>query len=138
MSIQNRAQIKLVQRIRRLRGQLDALERLVAAEDDCNGQLMLLAAIRGGINGLMGEILETHIRFHLTDGSQEQVGRRPDRPGPRLPEVDPEARRVLTQWYREVWRLNVKVLLNRLVRKRHHSRSSGFRCPLSSIGDPLC
>jgi DNA-binding FrmR family transcriptional regulator len=35
--------------------------------------LMLLAAVRGGINGLMGEVLEDHIRFHLTAESKEQI-----------------------------------------------------------------
>jgi hypothetical protein len=30
-------------------------------------------AVRGAVNGLMGELLENHIRFHLTDGSQEQI-----------------------------------------------------------------
>ena len=34
---------------------------------------MLLAAVRGGVNGLMGEVLEDHIRFHLTRGSKEQI-----------------------------------------------------------------
>jgi DNA-binding FrmR family transcriptional regulator len=34
---------------------------------------MLLAAVRGGVNGLMGEIMETHIRFHLVDGAKEQI-----------------------------------------------------------------
>jgi DNA-binding FrmR family transcriptional regulator len=34
---------------------------------------MLLAAVRGGVNALMGEVLETHIRFHLADGSKEQI-----------------------------------------------------------------
>jgi DNA-binding FrmR family transcriptional regulator len=34
---------------------------------------MLLAAVRGGVNSLMGEVLEDHIRFHLTDGSKEQI-----------------------------------------------------------------
>jgi DNA-binding FrmR family transcriptional regulator len=34
---------------------------------------MLLAAVRGGVNGLMGEVLETHIRFHLVNGGQEQI-----------------------------------------------------------------
>jgi DNA-binding FrmR family transcriptional regulator len=43
------------------------------ANEECGGQLMLLAAVRGGVNGLMGEILETHIRFHLTDGAKEQI-----------------------------------------------------------------
>ena len=68
-----RAKLKLRQRVRRLRGQLDAVERLVASSEDCSGQLMLLAAIRGGVNGLMAEVLETHIRFHLTDGAKEKI-----------------------------------------------------------------
>jgi len=29
--------------------------------------------VRGGVNSLMGEVLETHIRFHLTDGATERV-----------------------------------------------------------------
>ena len=65
--------LKLLQRIRKLRGQLDAVERALLAKDDCGDQLMLLAAVRGGVNSLMGEVLETHIRFHLTDGSQEKI-----------------------------------------------------------------
>ena len=73
MSIQEREKMKLIQRVRRLRGQLDAVERLVNADEDCGGQLMLLAAVRGGVNSLMGEVLETHIRFHLTDGAKEKI-----------------------------------------------------------------
>ena len=73
MSLQEREKVKLVQRVRRLRGQLDAVERLVGADEDCGGQLMLLAAVRGGVNSLMGEIMETHIRFHLVDGVKEQI-----------------------------------------------------------------
>jgi len=34
----------------------------VAADEEC-----------GGVNGLMGEVLETHIRFHLTDDAKEQI-----------------------------------------------------------------
>ena len=71
MSHQEREKIKLLQRLRKLRGQLDAVERSLAADEDCGGQL--LAAVRGGINGLMGEVLETHIRFHLVDGVKEQI-----------------------------------------------------------------
>jgi DNA-binding FrmR family transcriptional regulator len=69
----DREKVKLLQRLRKLRGQLDAVERSLNANEECGGQLMLLAAVRGGVNGLMGEILETHIRFHLTDGSKEQI-----------------------------------------------------------------
>ena len=73
MSLQEREKMKLLQRVRRLRGQLDAVERLVNSDGDCGDQLMLLAAVRGGVNGLMAEILETHIRFHLVDGAKEQI-----------------------------------------------------------------
>ena len=65
MSHQEREKLKLLQRVRKLRGQLDAVERSPAADEDCGGQLMLLAAVRGGINGLMAEVLEDHIRLHL-------------------------------------------------------------------------
>jgi DNA-binding FrmR family transcriptional regulator len=73
MTLHERDKLKVVQRVRRLRGQLDAVERLVTADEDCGGQLMLLAAVRGGINGLMGEVMETHIRFQLTDGAKERI-----------------------------------------------------------------
>ena len=73
MSHHERETIKMVQRVRKLRGQLDAIERSLAADSDCGDQLMLLAAVRGGVNALMGEVLETHIRFHLADGSKEQI-----------------------------------------------------------------
>ena len=48
MSMHDREKLKLLQRVRRLRGQLDAVERLVNTDEDCGGQLMLLAAVRGG------------------------------------------------------------------------------------------
>ena len=73
MTMHDREKLKLLQRVRRMRGQLDAVERLVNTDEDCGGQLMLLAAVRGGVNSLMGEIMETHIRFHLVDGAKEQI-----------------------------------------------------------------
>jgi DNA-binding FrmR family transcriptional regulator len=60
-----RDRTKLLNRIKRIRGQIDAVERTLAAEEDCTKVLMLLAAARGGINSLMGEVLEDHIRLHL-------------------------------------------------------------------------
>lgn len=57
---------KLLSRIRRMGGQVTAVERAVAAGDECADILMLLAAIRGGVNSLMAEILEDHIRLHIT------------------------------------------------------------------------
>ena len=73
MSHQERETIKLLQRVRKLRGQLDTVERSLTTDADCGDQLMLLAAVRGGVNSLMAEVLETHIRFHLVDGAKEQI-----------------------------------------------------------------
>ncbi len=56
---------KLVARIRRIRGQVESIERSLSGDDDCANVLMLLANVRGGINSLMAEVLEDHIRHHL-------------------------------------------------------------------------
>jgi DNA-binding FrmR family transcriptional regulator len=56
---------KLVSRIKRIRGQVDSIERSLTTGDDCADVLMLLANVRGGINSLMAEIMEDHIRLHL-------------------------------------------------------------------------
>ena len=73
MASQDREKVKLLQRVRKVRGQLDAVERTLNEDADCGDQLMLLAAVRGGVNALMAEVLETHIRFHLADGAKEQI-----------------------------------------------------------------
>jgi DNA-binding FrmR family transcriptional regulator len=62
----SREKQKLLSRIRRLSGQITAVERSVIGGDECADILMLLAAIRGGVNSLMAEILEDHIRLHIT------------------------------------------------------------------------
>ncbi len=56
---------KLLLRVRRLKGQINALEKLLEEEADCSKTLNLTVACRGAINGLMAEILEGHIRFHV-------------------------------------------------------------------------
>jgi len=56
-----------------LRGQFAAVERTLTSGDECADILMLLAAIRGGVNGLMAEILEDHIRLHMMNSDHEEV-----------------------------------------------------------------
>jgi DNA-binding FrmR family transcriptional regulator len=59
---------KLQLRVRRIRGQVEAVERaLEADEHECADVLQLVAACRGALNGLMAELIEGHIRFHLLD-----------------------------------------------------------------------
>jgi DNA-binding FrmR family transcriptional regulator len=58
---------KLLSRVRRIRGQVEALERAVDGEEDCFAVLQLIAACRGAISGLMSEVIEGHIRHHVLD-----------------------------------------------------------------------
>lgn len=66
----HRDQEKLLVRIRRIRGQVDALEQSIATGTDCTKVLQQIAACRGAINGLMSTVLEGHVREHLIDPSR--------------------------------------------------------------------
>lgn len=70
----SKEQQKLIARVRRIRGQVDAIERSLTQKEHCADVLMLLANIRGGINSLMAEVLEDHIRLHMI--SEEKTGMR--------------------------------------------------------------
>lgn len=58
---------KLLNRVRRIRGQVEAIERALEQDKDCSIVLQTLAACRGAMNGLMAELVEGHIRFHVID-----------------------------------------------------------------------
>lgn len=73
MSHLDKEKQKLVARIRRIRGQVDSIERSLTANDDCADVLMLLANVRGGINSLMAEVLEDHIRDHMVGHDQKAI-----------------------------------------------------------------
>lgn len=55
----------MLNRVKRLRGQVSAVEALLEEDVDCERALHTLAACRGAINALMAEILEDHIRYHV-------------------------------------------------------------------------
>jgi DNA-binding FrmR family transcriptional regulator len=55
----------LIARVRRIRGQAEALEKALGDEAECAGVLQQIAAIRGAANGLMTEVLEGHLREHV-------------------------------------------------------------------------
>ena len=55
----------LMSRVRRISGQLAAVERAIDGEADCASVLQQVAAVRGAVNGLMDEILEAHLREHV-------------------------------------------------------------------------
>jgi DNA-binding FrmR family transcriptional regulator len=58
---------KLSSRVRRIRGQVEAIERALDSEHECSSVLQLITACGGALNGLMVEVLEGHIRFHVLD-----------------------------------------------------------------------
>jgi DNA-binding FrmR family transcriptional regulator len=58
---------KLLIRVRRIRGQVEAVERALREDQECSDVLQLVAACRGAMNGLMAELVEGHILFHVLD-----------------------------------------------------------------------
>ncbi|TRW98947.1 metal/formaldehyde-sensitive transcriptional repressor [Candidatus Methylobacter oryzae] len=56
---------QLLTRVRRIKGQAEALEKALERESECAAVLQQIAAIRGAVNGLMTEVLEGHLRQHL-------------------------------------------------------------------------
>lgn len=58
---------KLIARVRRIKGQVEAVERALEAELGCADVLMLVASLRGAVHGLSAEVMEDHIRNHVAD-----------------------------------------------------------------------
>lgn len=56
---------KLINRVRRIRGQVEAIEKALETEQDCQLVLNTIAACRGALNGLLTEVMEEHIRSHI-------------------------------------------------------------------------
>jgi DNA-binding FrmR family transcriptional regulator len=58
---------KLLARVRRLRGQIEAIERALEGEAGCEQVMHQIAGARGAMAGLMAEVVEDHVRTHLVD-----------------------------------------------------------------------
>ena len=72
-----RDRTKLLNRLKRIKGQLEAIERAVEGDKECARVLQQATACRGALEGFIAEVLEDHIREHLID--------------PNLPKSDPRA-----------------------------------------------
>jgi DNA-binding FrmR family transcriptional regulator len=66
-----RDKAKLLARVRRVRGQIEAVERALEQEKGCSAVLQLVVAARGAMNSLMAEIIKGHIRMHVVDPARE-------------------------------------------------------------------
>jgi len=62
---------RLLNRVRRIKGQVGAIEKVLDREGECSEVLHNIAACRGAMDALMAEVIEGHIRFHIlaSDGS---------------------------------------------------------------------
>jgi DNA-binding FrmR family transcriptional regulator len=58
---------KLLMRLRRIRGQLDAVERRVQEQASCASILQQATACRGALDGFIAEVIEDHILEHVVD-----------------------------------------------------------------------
>ena len=77
---------KLLGRVRRIRGQIDAIERALESEAGCDEVMHLIAGMRGATAGLMAEVVEDHVRTHLVD-SRNRPQALPDDAADKLMEV---------------------------------------------------
>ncbi len=62
---------KLLNRIRRIRGQVEGIEKVIRDDGECFATLQTVAACRGALNGLMAEIMEEHVRSHIIDNTRK-------------------------------------------------------------------
>ena len=62
-----REKAKLLARVRRMKGQVEAIERALETEAGCEQVMQLIAGVRGAMAGLMAEVVEDHVRTHLVD-----------------------------------------------------------------------
>ena len=60
---------KLLQRVRRLKGQIEAVERMLLEDTDCLEVLQTVTACRGALNGLTRQMIHEHIEHHLLEDS---------------------------------------------------------------------
>jgi len=65
---------KILTRVRRIRGQIEGIERAIEESTDCYAVLQQTAAARGALNGLMAELIEGHIRHHVVADTKNGRG----------------------------------------------------------------
>src|SRR5258708_5438529 len=58
---------KRLNRVRRIKGQVEVIERALEEEHGCSDVLQRITSCRGAMNGLLAVVLEDHIRNHLVD-----------------------------------------------------------------------
>ncbi len=63
---------KVLVRVNRIKGQLDAFTKGIESDHDCYQVMQLLASCRGALNGLMSDVVEAHIRDHIVEAENKK------------------------------------------------------------------
>lgn len=66
---------RLISRVRRIKGQLEGIERALEAQAPCAEVLRQLASVRGAVGGLTAEVMEDHLRGHVLDAGTDAARR---------------------------------------------------------------
>jgi DNA-binding FrmR family transcriptional regulator len=67
---------KLLSRVRRIKGQVEGIERALDGNKDCAEVLRQIAAVRGAISSLMATVIENHIAMHVANPNIRQQAKR--------------------------------------------------------------
>jgi FrmR/RcnR family transcriptional regulator, repressor of frmRAB operon len=78
MSHTVREKQKLLARVRRLRGQIEGIERALVSETGCDQVMHLIAGARGAMASLMAEVVQDHVRTHLVDAEKYPAALKPE------------------------------------------------------------
>jgi len=70
MTQTSREKLDLVNRTKKIVGQLESVLRGLNEDEHCADVLQRLSAARGAINSLMAELMEDHIRNHMPKNSK--------------------------------------------------------------------
>lgn len=62
-----REKAKLLNRLKRIKGQISAIERAIESDNECSRILQQATACRGALDGFIGEVIEDHIREHIVE-----------------------------------------------------------------------
>jgi FrmR/RcnR family transcriptional regulator, repressor of frmRAB operon len=72
----HRHRAALLARVKRIAGQVAAIERAIEEDTDCSGVLHQVAGVRGAVSGLMEALLEDHVREHVAGPGLSQASRK--------------------------------------------------------------
>lgn len=64
---------RILARVNRIKGQLDAFSKAIASHEDSYKVMQLLSSCRGAFNGLMGDVIEGHIREHIVEAENKKL-----------------------------------------------------------------